>query len=249
MAPPRSTAPRCGSDPLAAGPNVTNRVPIILLSGMAADERLFESQIAAFPELRVQPWIEPLENESLREYAARLAQVIDVRRPCILGGASFGGVVALEMSTHLPALACVLIGSIRSPSHLSWRWRMMQPVSFLGPGFLGSISAFLARSGRGILGLKTVRRLDRLSRPESRFLRWATCAIVRWRPSRASQTVRTFHIHGENDRVLPVQHVRPDVIVPGGPHALSLFRPGEVNQFLADVVERVTLDHRSTATS
>ena len=30
-------------------------IPIILLSGMAADERLFESQLIAFPNLRVQP--------------------------------------------------------------------------------------------------------------------------------------------------------------------------------------------------
>ena len=35
-------------------------IPLILLSGMAADERLFQSQLAAFPNFRIQPWIFPL---------------------------------------------------------------------------------------------------------------------------------------------------------------------------------------------
>src|SRR5262245_55843221 len=93
----------------------TDNVPLILLSGMAADERLFEPQRVAFPDLRVPAWIDPLPGESLRGYAARLARRIDPGRPCLVGGASFGGMVALEMAPHLQADACVLIGSVRSP--------------------------------------------------------------------------------------------------------------------------------------
>ena len=47
-------------------------LPIILLSGMAADERLFESQLAAFPNLRVQPWIPPLPGEFPRTQSEKL---------------------------------------------------------------------------------------------------------------------------------------------------------------------------------
>ena len=119
-------------------------VPIILLSGMAADERLFESQLAAFPELRVQPWIQPIPGESLRAYAARLVPLVNPGRPCIVGGASFGGVVALELAAHLPALACVLIGSIRSPAGLPRRWRLLRPVALLGPDALRVLAALAA---------------------------------------------------------------------------------------------------------
>src|SRR4051812_39953876 len=104
-------------------------VPIVLLSGMAADERLFEPQMEAFRNLRVQPWIDPLPRESIRAYAARLAPLIDPGVPCIVGGASFGGVVALELAQHLRSLACILIGSIHSPSGLPWRWRLLWPVA------------------------------------------------------------------------------------------------------------------------
>ena len=103
-------------------------IPIILLSGMASDERLFEPQLDAFPNLRVQPWIAPLSGESLRAYAVRLAPMVDPGVPCIVGGASFGGVVALELAQHLPALACILIGSIRSPSGLPRRKLPSSPI-------------------------------------------------------------------------------------------------------------------------
>jgi pimeloyl-ACP methyl ester carboxylesterase len=108
-------------------------VPIIMLSGMAADPRLFDPQMTAFPHLRVQAWIPPLPGESLRAFSARLAPRVDPGRPCVVGGASFGGVVALEMAQHLPALACVLIGGVRSLSGLPWRWRLLQPITWLAP--------------------------------------------------------------------------------------------------------------------
>jgi len=213
--------------------------PIVLLSGMSAGERLFEPQSAAFPALRVQPWIDPLPGESLRAYAARLAPLADPGRPCVVGGASFGGVVALELAQHLSALACVLIGSVRDPSGLPWRWRLLRPVAALGPGALRLLAAAGARLGPRLLSGGAVRRLRQLARPEAAFARWALCAVARWRPSPAARRARVFHIHGSADRVLPVGLARPDVVVPGGGHALSLFSPSAVNSFLADVVRTV----------
>lgn len=214
-------------------------MPIILMSGMAADERLFESQARAFPNLRVQPWVPPLPGESLRAYAARLAPLVDPGRPCIVGGASFGGVVALELAPHLPALACVLIGSIRSPAGLPWRWRLLRPLAPLGPGALGMLALLVGRLAGGLLAPGPRRRLRRLSQPQAAFVRWAMCAVLGWRPSPAARRLRVFHIHGADDRVLPVGRGCPDVIVPGGSHAVSLFSPAAVNEFIAGVVREV----------
>jgi pimeloyl-ACP methyl ester carboxylesterase len=212
-------------------------LPVLLLSGMAADERLFEPQRAYLPGLRTPGWIEPLAGESLRAYAARLARAVDPGCPCVVGGASFGGIVALEMAPHLQAVACVLIGSIRSPSELPWRWRSLRPLAALGPHRLRTAAAAVARLGGPFLGCGTVRRLERFARPEAAFVRWATCAVLRWWPSAAARRVRVFHIHGEADRTLPAARSRPDVIVPGGSHALTVFNPSAVNDFLGRVVE------------
>ncbi len=84
-----------------------NGLPLILLSGMAADARLFALQQADFPGLVVPDWIEPRPKEPLPAYAARLARLVDPGRPCLVGGASFGGLVALELApTCKPGRAC-----------------------------------------------------------------------------------------------------------------------------------------------
>lgn len=223
---------------------MTAEIPIILLSGMAADERLFEAQSAAFPNLRVQRWVPPLPGESIRCYAKRLAPLVDPGRPCLVGGASFGGVIALELATHLPALGCVLIGSIRSPESLPSHWRLLRPFATLGPETLRLMAKFAAWFGRPFLSPGTIRRLRRLSGPESAFVRWAMCALVRWRPSPSVHRISVFQIHGEVDSVLPIKLSHADVVVPNGGHALSLFSPSAVNEFIAEIVNVVALDPR-----
>jgi pimeloyl-ACP methyl ester carboxylesterase len=216
-------------------------LPIILLSGMAADERLFEPQRAALPNLCVPAWIEPTPGESLRAYAARMARLVDPGRPCIVGGASFGGMVALEMAPLLQARACLLIGSVRSSDELSWRWRALRPLAGLGPAALGMAAGLAARFASPWLRQGTVRRLLRLARPEAAFVRWAMCAVVRWRPSPAARRVPVFQIHGEHDRTLPVARTRPDVVIPGGQHALTLFSAAAVSEFIRRSAEKVDL--------
>lgn len=216
-------------------------IPIILLPGMAADVRVFEAQLAIFPNLKVQPWIEPLPRESLPAYAARLALLVDPGRPCIVGGTSFGGIVALEMAGHLPALACILIGSVRSPSELPRNIRWLRLIAWLGPSGLRMLASIGSRISRWFKANRVSRRLQRLSRPESAFERWAMCALCGWKLSRSSDQVRIYQIHGSADRVLPVSLTHPDVIVPGGEHALSSFNPSPVNQFIAHVLKSAQL--------
>lgn len=215
-------------------------IPILCLSGMAADERLFASQVAAFHDLQVVPWVTPFETESLAEYAARLARMVDPGVPCIVGGASFGGVVALEMSHHLQARACLLIGSVRSHRGIPVRWRLLRPLVWLGPRRLGRLAAAAAFLGRPFVSRGTIRRLNKLSREDSAFVRWSICAILTWRPSPATREVQIFQIHGSADSVLPAWRSEAVEIVPGGPHALTLFASKQVNTF----IERAILDVR-----
>src|SRR5687767_7745630 len=107
-----------GSVPVMMRVSAMQPPPLILLSGMGADERVFAPQLQAFPQLVVPKWIEPKADESLASYAARFAAGVDPKQPCFIGGASFGGFVAMEMARHLDAIAVFLIGSVRSPAEL-----------------------------------------------------------------------------------------------------------------------------------
>jgi pimeloyl-ACP methyl ester carboxylesterase len=207
--------------------------PLILLSGMGADERLFRYQKATFPNLIVPSWIEPNTNESLSDYAERLARLADPGVPCFVGGVSFGGIVALEMVPHLQAMACFLIGSIRSPEQLPWPMRMFRPLSRLTPDQLAQLTALCLRLSKPSLPRRADRQLGRYAEPNANFLRWASLSVWAWKPQR-SATTPVYHIHGELDRTLPVRMTTPDVIVRGGDHMLPWTCPEQVNAFLRE---------------
>jgi len=213
-------------------------LPILLLSGMGADGRLFAPQQAAFPNLRVPAWIDPLRGESLRSYATRFARRVDPARPCLVGGASFGGIVALEMAPHLQARACVLIASVRSPDELPWGWRALRLAAAFSPEQLGTAAGLVARFLASSLPAETRQRLQRLARPKAAFVRWASWAVSQWWPSPAARRLQVFHIHGALDQTLPVRYTRPDVVVPRGGHLLPLTHAAEVNRFLRESLER-----------
>lgn len=212
-------------------------VPLILFSGMGADERVFAPQKAAFPHLIVPRWLPPTHRESLSSYAARLVRVIDPGRPFFIGGASFGGMVAVEAARHLPhVLGCFLIGSVCSPHELPARVRCMRPAARVAHRLPFGWMPPVAR--------RVVPVLDRWSSPaacgmarqvadsDPAFLRWACGAVLTWEPGDVEPACPVHHIHGDRDPILPCRLTRPDVVVPRGGHVLTLSHPEEVNQFI-----------------
>ena len=207
--------------------------PLILLPGMGADARMFAPLRIGLPELVTPNWIEPERNESLTEYARRLARAVDPGGPCFVGGASFGGVVALEMSVALRARACFLIGSIRSADSRPWRVKQLHPLTPL-VGMLPTMSPWLVRLLGGWLRSPTRGVMTQLGEADSQFLKWAARAILTWQPSPETARVRVCQIHGERDRVFPVHMANPDRVVSGAGHLISITHPQPVVEFLRD---------------
>jgi pimeloyl-ACP methyl ester carboxylesterase len=212
---------------------------LIMLPGMAADERLFDPQRQAFPGLIVPPWIEPEPREPLDCYARRMASQIDPSELALIGGVSFGGVVALEMTHHLGLKECVLISSVRSPAEMPWRLRSLRSVARIGPTRLGSTAGWAARWLAPSMPRATARRLGRLASPQSAFLRWACWAVLRWQPTREALRVRVHQIHGSADRTFPLWYTHSDRIVRGGGHLLTLTHSLDVNEFIASALAKI----------
>jgi pimeloyl-ACP methyl ester carboxylesterase len=216
---------------------MTDDPPLILLSGMTTDDRLFHFQKRAFPSLTVPAWIEPKPDEGLASYAERLALIVDPGIPCFIGGASFGGMVALEMSRHLQAIGCFLIASIRSSNELPWNLRACRPLTWLGRRRGDRLPAANPRLLRPFLSAAAWRQIGKYSQPDAAFLRWASLAVLSWHPS-GDWNVPIYQIHGDRDRTLPCNCTQADVVVPGGDHMLPFTSPHEVNNFLRDRIGR-----------
>jgi pimeloyl-ACP methyl ester carboxylesterase len=208
--------------------------PLILLPGLGTDGRMFSSLKNRLPQIVTPEWIEPMRGESLVEYARRFAPVIDPGRPCFIGGASFGGVMAQEVAAVLPHVQkCFVIGSIRSPESHPWRLRMLLPITplvgilpLVSPLVVSTLGSWLRPPTRGVL--------TQLAAADAKFLRWAAHAVLTWKPSSELAAVPVYHIHGDRDRVFPSKLNTPHRLVSGAGHLISITHSDEIVDVLRE---------------
>ena len=208
---------------------------MILLPGMGADARMFAGQLEAFTNLRVLEWIPERAGESLADYAQRLAAPLAGEPVEFLGGASLGGMVALELARQLKPRAIFLLGSARSPRGIRPLLRPFMPLSAIAP--LRALHRLgLPRPVIRLLGprepeqVALLAEMVRDARPE--FARWAILALRKW-PGVADPGAPVVAIHGERDLVLPVGRASADHVIAGAGHLLTMTHPAEVNAILA----------------
>jgi pimeloyl-ACP methyl ester carboxylesterase len=210
---------------------------LILLPGLGADHRLLEPQRAAFPQLIVPPWIPPRKNESLPQYAGRMAETVapspDV--PLVLGGVSFGGMLAYEMARWLKPDAVVLIASCRTrkslrPIYAPGRWLLpLIPVQTWNVAKMLSGPLLRIKHRRSIAKRELLIAMFRDA--DSRFMHWILQALLRWQPT-PLEGIPVFHIHGGRDPLIPASRVEADVVIPNGGHLINVTHADEVNDFL-----------------
>jgi hypothetical protein len=220
---------------------MSDSLPILLLPGLGLDERLFATQQAEFPDIRVPAWIKPRRFETLPAYARRMADAVNPGGPCYVGGLSFGGMVALEVSRHLDCRGVFLISSIRSRDELpSWA-RFLAPWAWILPPGTDRLAAAAGTVALWTVGPVLPSRWKRfgahLSKVRSPWMPWACRAVVRWNPVVPFPSP-VHQIHGELDPVLPASLTTPDQIVSRGGHLLPLSHPFAVNAFLRERLER-----------
>ena len=71
---------------------------IYLISGLGADERVFQFLDLSKIEHQFVKWNEPQRNESLASYCKKLTEQINQNQEIILIGVSFGGIIAQEIA-------------------------------------------------------------------------------------------------------------------------------------------------------
>lgn len=212
-------------------------LPIILLPGLNGDARVFGPQAMAFPSMTIGRWIPPTGSEGLADYAKRLARVLDPGRPCVVGGVSFGGIVAMEIARHLQARACVLIASSRDVDGMPAVVRLLRPIaSVIPPPALASAIRCGWASAAPIVPA-CGRRVARLTTDEMTFRRWAIQSLITWRGA-SRPNCPVLQIHGQNDDTFAASRSKADLLIPGAGHMLTLAHAAEVNEFLRSAVRR-----------
>jgi pimeloyl-ACP methyl ester carboxylesterase len=228
-----SMSPPC---PEPAG---TRQPRLVLLPGLGADEQLFTPQRKAFPTLEVPAWLDPSPGETLPAFAARMARHVEGGPDLVLGGVSFGGMVALEMARLLKPRAVVLIASCRSGADLRSHVQALAHVGCRLPTRLMRPSPAVWPVIAWGFGVKTAEARDLirhfLETRSPAFVQWGLRGLLGWRPDQGP-ACPVYHIHGGADRLISAARVSPNRVVPGAGHLVNLTHADEVNAFLSDVL-------------
>jgi pimeloyl-ACP methyl ester carboxylesterase len=226
---------------------------LILLPGLGANSRLFDHQALHFGErLWVPPYPAPFPNESLREYAIRWVDELGFyknemkSRTIWLGGASFGGMVALEVSKQLhirntPCAGVILISALRSREAITPRFRTQSqllkvtPEAIVRPSLLRIGVPFFSKLEN--LGEDDRERLEKMVHElDYSFFKWCTLAAGDWQWTSADvpPNLQVAQLHGEYDGIIPLPDVHRSEaeILKEAKHLIFYTHAEAVNQWI-----------------
>ena len=207
--------------------------PIYLISGLGADERVFQNLDFGRLKPKFIKWIEPKDNETIQEYALRLSEQIDTNKPIILG-VSFGGMIAIEIAKQIDYQQVILISSAKTKTKIPLIYRILGLLKLhkLVPIRLFKQANILTY---WFFGMNTKAEKEMLKGilhdTDSTFLKWAMDAILNWKNEIIID--KLVHIHGNNDRILPIHYIKKvDLIILNGGHLMIFNRADVINDAL-----------------
>lgn len=210
---------------------------IYLVSGLGADERIFEYLDLQSYKKTCLNWIIVKEDETLEQYAARLCEQIKVENPVLIG-VSFGGMVAVEIGKLIKTEKIILISSAKTKEDIPMHYRVMGAVNFnklMPMGRMKDLYGIIA----WLFGVsdKKERALleDILSSTDERFVHWAIDQIINW--ENTTLLPNAVLIHGTGDRLL--SNSKPDYSIKDGGHFMIVNRCREVSAILNGILSSI----------
>ena len=205
---------------------------LYIISGLGADERVFQNlDFSGFSTTFIK-WLPPLDNESIEHYATRLLDQIKTTNPIIIG-LSFGGIISVEIAKQIDTEKVILISSAKTKKEIPFYFRLAGQLGLhkLLPTNLLKKSNFITNWFFGTNSSYDKKLLNQiLIDTEPIFLKWAIDKIVLWKNQ--SQIKNIFHIHGSSDRILPFRHVKPNSTIINGGHLMTLNKADELNEVI-----------------
>jgi len=210
---------------------------VYFISGLAADKRVFKYVLLpqGFEAVYLD-WITPLKDESLRDYALRLAEGIDISRPFAILGLSMGGMIASEISRQYKPAATIIISSIPAASHLPSYIRLGRKLNIhkMIPVRLVKFAAIIKRSFTTESPDDKIVLKNMIKESDNNFIRWSIYGVMKWENERLPSPY--IHIHGTHDEVLPIYFTKPTHIIAKGGHLMIMNRSAEINQIIGNTL-------------
>ncbi|MBK9223766.1 MAG: alpha/beta hydrolase [Flavobacterium sp.] len=215
-----------------------SKIPVYFMPGLAASSAIFEriSLPSTEFEMVLLEWEIPLDNETLANYAKRIAGKIKHKNPVLIG-VSFGGILVQEMSKWIEARKVIIISSVKSNAEFPRRMKIAKTTKaykLIPMNLLLNIESLAKFS----FGDKITQRLKLyekfLSVRDKRYLDWAIEQVILW--DRTVIDEKVIHIHGDADEVFPIKYIKKCTVVKGGTHIMILNKFRWLNENLPKII-------------
>lgn len=216
-----------------------NKIQVYLVPGLAASPSIFE--YIKLPEdifeIHFLEWFLPLEKESIEDYALRMTKKIKHKNPVLIG-VSFGGLLVQEMALHIETRKVIIISSIKSNKELPMRLKIAKSTKAykMIPTQLFSNVETLAKYAFGENAVSRRLKLYEkyLQMRDKKYLDWAIENVILWRRTTPDENI--IHIHGDEDAIFPIKHIKNAIVLKGATHVLVIMKYKWLNENLPKLI-------------
>ena len=216
-----------------------NKIPVYFMPGLAAGPTIFEN--IKLPEdqfeMHFLEWILPNEHEKIEEYALRIIQNIKHENPVLIG-VSFGGVLVQEMAKIIQTNKVIIISSVKTNKEFPSRFKIARNTKaykLIPTQLLADIENLVKYAFGDNTVTKRIKLYEKyLSVRDKHYLDWAIETILCWNQKEINEAV--IHIHGDEDEVFPIKHIRKCIVVKGGTHIMILNKFKWLNENLPKLI-------------
>lgn len=197
----------------------------IIMPGMGADSGMYPR--VHYQHMSGVDFVDwpPYQGETtITALARRMIDEYKISSACIVGGASLGGMVAVEIARLLNSDRVILIGSTTHKAAIHPALMRLSGVAHLAHvSQLQWIAGKINRSGENLF-------LSMFENADGDFMKAMAQAICHWR-GMDGHRCRVHHIHGASDKVI-LPPSRGATIVPGAGHLLPMTHGDVVARFI-----------------
>ena len=197
----------------------------ILLPGMGADSTMYpKNKYDKLKDVLFAEWPNYKGETTIYQVAWRVINEYNIKNDIVIGGASLGGMVAVEIAKIIKIKKVLLISSTTHPDTINPALRKLSTLAEIAPIKLVQLLAGTINHRLNSAVLTMFEKAD------TDFIRAMSKAVFEWKGIEGYQC-ETFRIHGKKDKViLPPED--PVELIENGRHLITMTHAEIVAEFI-----------------
>ena len=210
---------------------------VYYISGLGADETVFQFLKINNAKPVFLNWLEPVKNESLEDYAIRFKNAY-IPGDGVIIGMSFGGMLATEIAKKFPNILSILVSSVKIKSEfpVTFGWGKYFPVYKWVPE---KWQKWVMQHMSGLFGADTpaTKKIYHqiIEKSDMVFNNWALDSMIKWKNKISPPN--SINIHGTSDKIIPHKKVHWDYEIKGGSHLMIINQADEISHLINKIIE------------